>query len=40
MKTPHEVVGLLSQIPNKTTLFLRPALLEEIIQKVKKEYSL
>ena len=40
MKTPHEVVGLLSQIPNKTTLFLRPALLEEIVQKVKKEYSL
>ena len=38
MKTPAEVVELLNQIP-KTTLYLKPALLEEIIHKVKREYS-
>ncbi|MBI5683264.1 MAG: hypothetical protein HZC45_08935 [Deltaproteobacteria bacterium] len=39
-RTAKEVVELLRKIPNETTLFLRPALLEEIIQKVKKEYSI
>lgn len=39
-RTPKEVVGLLHKIPKETTLFLRAALLEEIIQKVKKEYSI
>lgn len=40
MRTPKEVLELLHKIPKGTTLFLRPALLEEIIQKVKKEYSI
>ncbi len=38
IKTPKEVVKLLNEIPKKTTLFIRPVLLEEIIQKVEKEY--
>jgi len=37
-RTPKDVLKLLNEIPEKTTLFLRPALLEEIIQKVKDEY--
>jgi predicted nucleic acid-binding protein len=39
MRTPKDVVELLNRIPKETTLFLRPALLENIIQKVEKEYS-
>ena len=38
IKTPKEVVKLLNEIPKKTTLFIRPVLLEEIIQKVENEY--
>lgn len=38
VRTPREVVELLNKIPKKTTLFLRPALLEDVIQKVKDEY--
>jgi len=38
VRTPKEVVELLNIIPKKTTLFVRPALLEDIIQKIKDEY--
>ncbi|OGW02778.1 MAG: hypothetical protein A2889_06780 [Nitrospinae bacterium RIFCSPLOWO2_01_FULL_39_10] len=38
MRTPKDVIELLNRIPKETTLFLRPALLEKIIQKVEKEY--
>ncbi len=38
-RTAKEVVELLHKIPKETMLFLRPALLEEIIQKVKREYA-
>ncbi|MBI3813901.1 MAG: hypothetical protein HY279_05475 [Nitrospinae bacterium] len=38
MRTPKDVLELLNRIPKETTLFLRPALLEKIIQKVEKEY--
>ncbi len=37
-RTPKDVLKLLNEIPKKTTLFLRPALLEDIIQKVKNGY--
>lgn len=37
-RTPKDVLKLLNEIPERTTLFLRPALLEDIIQKVKDEY--
>lgn len=40
MRTPKDVVELLNRIPKETTLFLRPALLEKIVKKVEKEYSL
>ncbi len=40
VKVPEEVIKLLKEIPMKTTLFIRPVLLEEIIQKVEKEYLL
>ncbi len=40
IRTPKDVVKLLNRIPKDTTLFLRPSLLEKIIQKVKKEYYL
>jgi len=40
MRTPKDVIELLNRIPKETTLFLRPALLEKIIQKVEKEYYL
>ena len=37
-RTPKDVLKLLNEIPERTTLFLRPALLKDIIQKVKDEY--
>ena len=37
-RTPKDVLKLLNEISKKTTLFLKPELLEEIIQKVKDEY--
>lgn len=37
-RTPNEVIKLLKEIPERSTLFIRPVLLEEIIQKVEKEY--
>ena len=40
MRDPKEIVELLNEIPEKTTLFLKPALLDEIIKKVKEEYFL
>ncbi|MBI5748186.1 MAG: DNA-binding protein [Nitrospinae bacterium] len=39
MRTPKDVLELLNRIPKETTLFLRSALLEKIIQKVEREYS-
>ena len=36
--TPGEVIELLRNIPEKTTLFLKPALLKDIIKKIKDEY--
>lgn len=39
-RTPREVIDLLNRIPTKTTLFLRPSLLKEIIEKIKMEYAL
>ena len=38
VKTPKEVIRLLKEIPERSTLFVRPVLLEEIIQKVEKEH--
>ena len=35
IKTPKEVVELLNEIPTKTTLFLKPELLQEIILEIK-----
>lgn len=38
-RTVQEAVALLNQIPSETTLFLRPSLLKEIVQRVEKEYA-
>lgn len=38
-RTPKEVLNLLNELPTKTTLFLRPALLKDIIKKVEDEYK-
>lgn len=40
IRTPREVIDLLKLIPTKTTLFLRPTLLKEIIVKIETEYAL
>lgn len=37
-RTPKEVIKLLKEMPERTTLFIRPVLLEEITQKIEKEY--
>ena len=38
VRIPGEVIELLNNLPEKTTLFLRPTLLEDIIKKIKDEY--
>lgn len=38
-RKPEEVVQIITDIPLKSTLFIKPSLLEEIILKVKKEYK-
>lgn len=35
LRTADEVVGLLTEIPRRSTLYIRPALLDEIIESVK-----
>lgn len=40
LRTPREVVALLEQIPTSTTLFLKPALLEDIIRQIMNEYDI
>ncbi len=35
-----EVLGILQKIPSKGTLLIKPSLLDEIIQKIKKEFNL
>lgn len=39
LKTPKEVLKLLNDIPIKTTLFIRPTLLKDIMKKVEDEYK-
>ncbi len=38
--TPYKVINVLEEIPEKSTLFIKKSLLKEIIQQVKKIYSL
>lgn len=38
-RKPEEVVRILTDIPLKSTLYIKPSLLEEIILKVNKEYK-
>lgn len=38
--TPHEAIGKLEEIPQKSTLFIRRSLLREIIEEVKREFGL
>lgn len=40
LRSPEETISLLEQIPTRTSLFLKPALLEDIIQQVKDEYGI
>ena len=37
---PKEVLGLLDSIPQKSSLFIKPSLLEEIKLKIKDEFHL
>ena len=40
LKKPEEVLYILAEIPQKSTLHIKPSLLNEIIQMVKNEFSL
>ena len=39
-RKPEETVRILTEIPLKSTLYIKPALLKEIIIKVKTEFNL
>jgi len=39
-RKPEEVVRILRDIPLKSTLYIKPSLLEEIMLKIKEEYNL
>jgi predicted nucleic acid-binding protein len=39
-RKPEEVVRVLTEMPLKSTLYIKPPLLEEIMLKIKKEYNL
>jgi predicted nucleic acid-binding protein len=39
LRTADEVMGLLAEIPRRSTLYIRPALLQEIIESVKASRS-
>ena len=38
-KKPHEILNLLRAIPKRSTLFIRPSLLDSIIQRLEAEWS-
>ena len=40
LRKPEEVLYILTEIPQKSTLHVKPSLLNEIIQLVKNEFSL
>ncbi len=39
-RKPEEVVSILTEIPSKSTLYIKPSLLEEIILMIKSEFNL
>jgi len=39
-RTPQEVLALLQMIPSQSTLYIRPSLLDEIIEQVRKDFGL
>ena len=40
LRRPEEILNTLAEIPRKSTLHIKPSLLNEIIQMIKKEFSL
>ena len=40
LRKPEEILYILAEIPQKSTLHIKPSLLNEIIQMVKNEFSL
>ena len=40
LRTPSEVLALLSSIPQQTTLHIRPSLLNEVIARIKSEWDI
>lgn len=38
--SPKEVLGVLTEVPLKTTLYIRHSLLEEILFRIKSEFNL
>jgi predicted nucleic acid-binding protein len=40
LRTPSEVLALLSAIPQQTTLHIRPSLLDDVIARLKSEWDI
>jgi len=39
-KKPEEVIQILSEIPLKSTLHIKPSLLDEILRRIEKEFHI